>query len=124
MKRCIPRYVWGLTLNHEILDDPVKGTSLEVSGDAGGRLSGFAGAERAEILGRFGDDVGKEFEQDAAEARTADGHVQENARIGSRHGERLRDFYITVFSWRTIFSNKSLAFFFLNFLILLTTESD
>ena len=74
------------TLNHEVFDDSVESASFEVFGDSGRSRPRLSGAKRAKVFGSFGDDVHKEFKEDAAEGSSALGHVEPNARVGSRHG--------------------------------------
>jgi len=74
------------TLAHEGGNDTVEGGALEVQGLSG--LSGtlLASAEGAEVLGGLGDHVGAELHDDAAGVGAANGHVEENLRVGHLDG--------------------------------------
>jgi len=58
-------------LDHEVGDNSVKLASLKSE-------SLFSGAKSAEVLGSFGDDIGKKIEDDATSRSTIDGNVKIN----------------------------------------------
>lgn len=71
-------------LAHEAGDHTVEARALVVEGLPATTGPLLAGAEGAKVLGGFGGGIGKEFHDDAAGRRSANGHVEENLRVGHR----------------------------------------
>ena len=65
------------SLAHEVGDDAVEDARLE-----GHVAALFASAEGTEVFGGFGDDVGAQFHDDAAEGSAVSGDVEEDSGIG------------------------------------------
>ena len=63
-------------LAHEVADNTVEVRALVAK-------ALLAGAERAEVLGRLGDDVSAEGHLDAAHGGAIAGHIEENDGVGS-----------------------------------------
>jgi hypothetical protein len=66
---------------HEVLDDAVKARPLVVQRLAGRPHALLTRAQRTEVLGRHGDDVGEELEDKAAGGLATDGDVEEDAGV-------------------------------------------
>jgi hypothetical protein len=93
------------TLEHELGDDAVEGSALEVKGLAAAALALLSGAESAEVLSslwpdtlvdnlwwrgnnssHLGDNIGTELHDDAAKRLTAGGDVEEDLGVGHVDG--------------------------------------
>lgn len=69
------------SLAHEVRDNTVESTSLEVEGLARAARALLTGAESTEVLSGLGDNVSTKLHDDASSGGTANGHIKENARI-------------------------------------------
>jgi len=81
------------SLAHEPRDHAVERRSLVVERLAGAASALLAGAESPEVLGRAGNHIGVELHDDAAGRLAADGHVEEDLRVGSHWSRDSKLFF-------------------------------